>query len=148
MYIFNVWETQDENSWFSCIPGKNGFLPIDSPLCRLPDEYNIINDILDNMKINKSNGELGYLDKGYLDKGCLGEKIEKDLPIYNLDNITDIKLLAALHRDYCFLASAYSLETCHRSLSISNNNEYGKARDNLPPQLSLPLSIDALLDGY
>ena len=62
MYTFNVWETQDENSWFSCIPGKNGFLPIDSPLCRLPDEYNIINDILDNMKINKSNGELGYLD--------------------------------------------------------------------------------------
>ena len=134
MYTFNVWETQDENSWFSCIPGKNGFLPIDSPLCRLPDEYNIINDILDNMKINKSNDELGYLDKG-----CLGEKIEKDLPIYNLDNITDIKLLAALHRDYCFLASAYSLETCHKSLSLSNNNEYGKARDNLPPQLSLPL---------
>ena len=37
---FNKWKSKDNISWFSCRPGENGFLPIGSPLAKLPDEYN------------------------------------------------------------------------------------------------------------
>ena len=64
--MFNKWKSKYPDSWFSCIPGKNGFLPIKSPLKRLPKEYDIINNILDNMKITKGNGEIGLLGKNEL----------------------------------------------------------------------------------
>ena len=133
MSDFKVWNSQNPDSWFSCRPGKNGFLPVSSPLSVLPEKYNELNVLLDKMRITQNNGE-----KGYLSSGSLSEHVEK-LPIYDFENVKDIQLLAALHRDYCFLASAYSLETCHLSLSKSDNNEYGTARETLPPQLSLPL---------
>tara|TARA_Y100000991_G_C21966091_1_gene346946 strand:+ start:364 stop:1764 length:1401 start_codon:yes stop_codon:yes gene_type:complete len=134
MNIFTKWKSQFPDSWFSCRPGENGFLPISNPLEKLPDEYSIINNILDNMQITQKNNKIGYLKEGKL-----AEEIDNNLPLFNFENVTDKQLLAALHRDYCFLASAYSLETCHQSLSQSENNEYGIARDTLPPQLSLPL---------
>ena len=131
---FEPWESQNPDSWFSCVPGKNGFLPIDSPLYRLPVEYNIINQLLDEMKITQKNDHVGYLCNAQL-----AEKINNDLPVIDFKDIDNKKLLAALHRDYCFLSSAYSLETCHLSLQNSENNNYGIARDTLPPQLAIPL---------
>ena len=133
MEKFQKWQSQYPDSWFSCRPGENGFLPVSIPLEKLPDEYSLINNLLDNMQITERNNS-----NCYLKEGKLAEKIN-DLPLFNFENVTDKQLLAALHRDYCFLASAYSLETCHQSLSKSDNNEYGIARDTLPPQLSLPL---------
>ena len=131
---FIPWKSKHPESWFSCIPGKNGFLPVDEPLEKLPQEYDIINQLLDNMKITQENGK-----QGYLSQGTLGDIIDKELPIYDLQNVSDKRLLASLHRDYCFLASAYSLETSHLSLSQSKDNSYGTARSILPPQLSKPL---------
>ena len=81
---FKVWESQYPESWFSCKPGKNGFLPIYNPLSRLPEEYNIINNILDEMKITQKNNEGGYLAKG-----CLANIVDNTLPIYDLSNINN-----------------------------------------------------------
>ena len=131
---FKVWESKYPHAWFSCQPAKNGFLPIDQPLQRLPEEFKFVNVILDKMKITQPDGS-----QGLLDKGLLYESINNCLPIYNVDEITDVKLLAALFRDYCFLASAYSLEPCHMFLKESTDNKYGEARSVLPPQLSIPL---------
>ena len=132
-FKFEKWESKNKNSWFSCIPGKNGFLPVGNPLKNLPLKYNIINEILDNMKITKNKNE-----KGLLFYGKLCDKINKDLPIFDLNNETDTQLLAALHRDYCFMASAYSLESSHIGI-INSNDKYGIAKDELPPQISIPL---------
>jgi len=131
MSSYKNWSSKYPDSWFSCIPGINGFLPIGKPLDKLPKKYDIINSILDNMKISN-------LD-GYLNKGILADKINSDLPVFNLKEIDDVQLLSALQRDYSFLASAYSLETCHNSLVESDQKHYGIARDLLPPQLSIPL---------
>ena len=128
---FKRWKTIKPNSWFSCVPNKNGFLPVDNPLKKLPEKYDSINKILDEMQISKN---------GYLCKAGLNEKIE-DLEILDFSQIEDMKLLAALHRDYCFLASAYSLETSHLFLTESENNIYGEARKSLPPQLAIPLLV-------
>lgn len=126
---FKRWTSTKPESWFSCVPGKNGFLPVGTPLKKLPEKYEIVNKILDKMKI---------CNEGYLCKAELKEQIE-DLPIFDFSNETDTRLLATLQRDYCFLASAYSLETSHYSLMNSENNTYGEARKSIPPQLAIPL---------
>ena len=126
---FKRWSSTEPESWFSCRPGKNGFLPVDTPLEKLPEKYDMINNILDQMQLSKN---------GCLCTAGLKEKLE-DLPILDISNVQDKKLLAALQRDYCFLASAYSLETSHLALMKSGNNTYGEARNSLPPQLSIPL---------
>ena len=39
-FSFQSWKSENPHSWFSCVPGKNGFLPVGDPLDVLPDEYN------------------------------------------------------------------------------------------------------------
>ena len=128
---FKVWQSQNPDSWFSCNPGKNGFFPNDKPLDKLPIKYDIINKILDEIKVyfskTKSENEL-YPWESKL----------KELPIFDFSDIKSKQLLAALQRDYCFLASAYSLETTHNKTG-SENKDYGIARDYLPKQLAIPL---------
>lgn len=131
MAEFKKWESKNKNSWFSCVPGKNGFLPVEQPLYKLPSKYEKVNEILDRMKITQPNNE-----KGYLHDRILGALIDEELPILDVSNETDIQLLAALHRDYCFLASAYSLETSH---PYENQSNYHKARETIPKQLAIPL---------
>lgn len=125
------WETKYKDSWFSCVPGKNGFLPVEQPLYRLPKKYDKINEILNNMKFTQPNGK-----NGYLHTRTLGDIINKELPIYDISNETDVQLLAALQRDYYFLSSAYSLETSHPH---ENETSYNEARTILPKQLAVPL---------
>ena len=129
--VWKKWETKNKNSWFSCVPGKNGFLPIDQPLYRLPKKYDKINEILNKMKITQPNNM-----KGYLYERILGKVIEDELPLYDISQETDIQLLAGLQRDYYFLASAYSLETSH---PYENESNYNQARTILPKQLAIPL---------
>ena len=133
-FSFQTWESEHPESWFSCIPGKNGFLPVGDPLDTLPTEYSKLNDLLNDMKIHQTDGK-----KGYLEIGDLQNKVMEELPMYDVSEIEDKQLLAALQRDFCFLASAYSLEPCHIALMKSENNDYGTARSILPPRISIPL---------
>ena len=130
MSKFSIWETTRPGAWFSCVPGKNGFLPVSNPLQKLPHPYEIINDLLEDMKIN--NG-------GDLSKGIFHKKVYATLPIFDFESVTDVRLLAALQRDYCFLASAFCFEPCHLSMTESGKGVYGKAREELPPQIAIPL---------
>ena len=123
--------TKNKNSWFSCIPGKNGFLPIEQPLYRLPQKYDKINEILNKVKITQPDNM-----NGYLYHRILGKIIDEELPLYDISQETDIQLLAGLQRDYYFLASAYSLETSHPH---ENESNYNLARAILPKQLAIPL---------
>lgn len=128
--MFKAWETKNPKSWFS-ITEENGFLPVSSSLKILPDSYSDINDILDKMKLShpesllKSNKLSQYIDKN----------LKNHIEIIKFE--INIQLLASLLRDYCFMASAYSLETSHFNLK---DGKYGEARDELPPNLSLPLN--------
>ena len=133
METFHTWKSEYPESWFSCIPGKNGFLPIEQPLDKLPEEYDIVNRLLDNMKLTQKSGEQGFLYHGRLRK-----ELMDNLPVFDFTYINDKRLLAALHRDYCFLAAAYSLEPSHLGI-INTGDVYGKAENILPPQLAIPL---------
>jgi indoleamine 2,3-dioxygenase len=112
---------------------KNGFLPIKEPLSKLPERYNRLQDIIDNLYVTKNNNN-GILS--------IPNKIEEE--IKNLPNYielvkgeNDIFYFQALFRTYTIITSAYTLELSYQEYIKSGN--YGKARDLLPANLAEPL---------
>ena len=87
--------------------------------------------LLQEMPIVKANGE-----NGLLHFGDFGEAVKK-LPEYDTSEITDSRLIAALYRDYTFLASSYLLEPC--DLLYRSEGKYGLGRDVLPRNIAVPL---------
>jgi len=127
--MFKDW-IPNHKSLFACIPGKNGFLPKIKPLKKLPRQYDTINSILDTMKISSPNS--------LITEKKIKQTIENDLPIYNFEGEISNQIIGALFRDYCFMASAYSLEPSHNDLK---DGKYGKARTELPKNLAIPLLL-------
>ena len=122
---------------------ENGFLPKSVPLEKLPQPYSILQDILDKMPV-KINDESGYLDK----PGAIHDAV-KSLPNYfeQVSNETDIMLIQALYRGYCFLASAYTLEPSFQH--YRNTGDYGKAQNILPIQIAQPfVEVSNKLEVY
>jgi len=111
---------------------ENGFLPRQLPLERLPSEFEAMELLLQDMPINKADGTLGLLHHG-----TFGDAVHSRLPQYDLSKITDQRLLAALYRDYTFLASSYVLEPC--DLKYRRDGDYGLGRDRLPANIAVPL---------
>ncbi|GBC30035.2 uncharacterized protein OCT59_010427 [Rhizophagus irregularis] len=114
---------------------KNGFLPRQDPLAKLPDRFYALEHLLQNMPIHLPNG-----GEGLLAKGQLGNAV-KDLPQFDVSDITDQRLLSALFRDYTFLASSYLLEPC--DIMYRERKSYGIGREILPKNIAIPLSIIA-----
>lgn len=112
---------------------KYGFLPRDLPLWELPKQFSALDSLLNRAVINQPDGS-----KGLLAHGKFGDAVLKELPLYNVDNITDSRLVSALVRDYSFLASMYLLEPC--DVSMRKNKVYGFARDVLPASIAVPFT--------
>ncbi len=68
--------------------------------------------------------------------GEFGDAVLRELPLYEVDDITDTRLLTALFRDYSFVASSYLLEPC--DLSFRKNGTYGEGRSVLPKCIAVP----------
>ena len=133
-YKFKKWESIFSNSWFSVQPGKNGFLPINDPLDKLPEKYEKLEEILNKMRITQKDGS-----NGYIHYNNLKNIVNKELPTYDVKIEDDKQLLAALFRDFCFLAAAYSLESSH--VNVNEKGNYEKAVDILPSNIAEPLII-------
>lgn len=77
---------------------------------------------------------------GLLAPFTLGETVLRELPDLT-DEIEgvkgDLRIVGALYRDYCFLASAYLLEPCHNG--FVKGKGYGLGRERLPAVLARPL---------
>ena len=120
---------------FFSIDSTNGFLPIKAPLHTLPDTYQNVQNIIDNLPILIKNGEL--LEKMIINLDNNIEKVKQE---------TDIFVIQALYRAYTFLTSAYLLEP---SYSKQTNGKYGEGRNILPIQLTQPLEfVSEKLDVY
>ena len=122
------------------ISTKTGFLPRVDPIIGLPNEYDVINNILDRMSWYQNDGSPGLLQKFQF-----ADTIKSELPMFdNFDHIKDKMVLLALYRDYSYLTSAYLLEPCHHNM-LSGKGEgamkYGKGRDFLPKNIAIPFSI-------
>ena len=112
---------------------KNGFLPIKDPLHKLPERYDILQNLIDNLYVVKNNGS------GILSKPNQIEEEIKALPnfIDIIKNENDIFILQALFRTYAIITSAYTLELSYQEYIKSGN--YGKARELLLSNLSEPI---------
>ena len=73
---------------------------------------------------------------GLCASGDFGEAVRAELPLIDVDNITDSHLLTALFRDYSFVASSYLLEPC--DINFRKTGEYGLGRASLPKQVAVP----------
>jgi indoleamine 2,3-dioxygenase len=67
---------------------ENGFLPRQDPLVSLPKEFQKLEDLLQRMPVRTADGKLGLLHHG-----TFGDAINKELPVYNVDSISDYRLL-------------------------------------------------------
>ena len=122
----------------------NGFLPKKSPLAVLPERYNELQVLIDEMPIKKANGQDGLLAiEGAIEDAVKKLKNYKDV----VKNEDDIFINQALFRAYAFLASAYLLAPSH--FSFQKTKKYGKAHRILPSQLSEPfVLVSEKLDVY
>lgn len=85
------------------------------------------------MPITKVDGTAGLLASGSLAEATLR------VPNYleQVAMVDDSRVLLALFRDYTLWASAFCLEPCHQH--YLGSGDYGRARDRLPPNISVPL---------
>ena len=122
----------------------NGFLPKKSPLAVLPERYNELQVLIDEMPIKKANGQDGLLAiEGAIEDAVKKLKNYKDV----VKNEDDIFVNQALFRAYAFLASAYLLAPSH--FSFQKTKKYGKAHKVLPSQISEPfVLVSKKLDVY
>ena len=122
---------------------KNGFLPEINPLETLPNLYQSLQIVLDNMPV-KINDKSGYLDES----GKIFEVV-KSMPnlIDEVSNEKEIRVIQALFRGYSFLASAYTLEPSFQH--YRKTGKYGKANNILPKQIAQPfVEVSKKLDVY
>ncbi|KAJ2805639.1 hypothetical protein H4R20_002010 [Coemansia guatemalensis] len=125
------WTNPDPGSEL-CVSTTSGFLPRRDPLAVLPSYYEKIDELLHEMPVLKEDGTLGLLHTGRF-----GSRIERELPLYDVEFVFDRRILAALYRDYSMLASAYLLEPCDIQFRLARN--YGLARRVLPANIAIPL---------
>ena len=120
------------------VSSENGFLPEKEPISTLPDRYNEVQSILDNLSTYLTNIENDYILEKIKGLTNLVEQIREE---------SDIMVIAALYRSYCFMASGYLLYPSY--VSFVKTGEYGLGRDRLPQQLADPLLYLAYkLDVY
>lgn len=112
-----------------------GFLPRQEPLVKLPQEFDILESLLQRMPIKTLSGEPGLLASF-----TFGVTVLKELPDLS-DQVEryrdDLVVMTALYRDYSFLASAYLFEPCHER--FTRGESYGLGRQSLPRCIALPI---------
>lgn len=113
---------------FFSIDSVNGFLPKVDPLDKLPAEYLILQNLLDDIPMYTTTKDIDGL-----------ELAVRNLPNYlneikQIEN-SNILLIHALRRGYAILTSAYLLHPSHVNQVDGN---YGKARQILPANITQP----------
>ena len=91
---------------------ENGFLPLAPPPTTLPPAFRVLDSLLKRAPMKTAEGK-----EGLLAKFTFGKAVEDELPDLTdeIDKVKDdLRVISALYRDYCFLASAYLLEPCHQ----------------------------------
>ena len=91
---------------------ENGFLPLSAPPTTLPPAFEALDSLLKRAPMKTADGK-----EGLLASFTFGKAVEDELPdltaeIHRVKD--DLRIITALYRDYCFLASAYLLEPCHQ----------------------------------
>lgn len=79
----------DSTSQMFTVGGKNGFLPRQEPLAELPEKYKALESLLQRMPMQLPDGTPGLLASGQF-----GDAVRDELPFYDVDTLTDQRLLS------------------------------------------------------
>jgi indoleamine 2,3-dioxygenase len=139
----NYWEKEYTDGFFN-VSKNNGFLPIKEPLQKLPQQYEELQILIDNLHVFQ-NGEK---------KGILGLSNEIVNQVYKIPDYSDIIkeendifVLQTLYRAYTFVTSGFTLEKSYQEFLETGN--YGIARQTLPKNIAIPLVlVSNKLDVY
>ena len=144
------WEKKYTDGFFN-VSNEHGFLPIREPLCVLPERYDHLQNLINNLHVFQ---EYDESNMNLFDKGVLGihDEIIKQvriIPDYSnlIEKETDVFILQALYRAYTFITSGFTLEQSYQEFLKSGN--YGVARQILPKNIAVPLVlVSSKLDVY
>ncbi|KAF7714735.1 Indoleamine 2,3-dioxygenase family protein [Penicillium ucsense] len=124
------------------ITTSTGFLPYQTAPTHLPDVFKPLESLVERLPVVKLDGTPGLLATYEL-----GPATEKELPDLT-DEVEKLKLpngdwdkftIAAIFRDYTFLASSYLLEPCWENWCKNPDQGYGLGRELLPKSVSRPM---------
>lgn len=82
-------QNKDINQQMFTVGKNNGFLPRQDPLAELPEEFSALESLLQRMPMQLLDGTPGLLASGQF-----GDAVRDELPLYDVDNITDQRLLS------------------------------------------------------
>ena len=106
--------SEDQLKYYSpfTVSFHNGFLPLSPPPTTLPPAFRVLDSLLKRAPMKTADGK-----EGLVASFTFGKAVEDELPdltdeIHKVKD--DLRIVTALYRDYCFLASAYLLEPCHQ----------------------------------
>ncbi|PWY77101.1 indoleamine 2,3-dioxygenase family protein [Aspergillus heteromorphus CBS 117.55] len=124
------------------ITTSTGFLPYSIAPAKLPEVFQPLVSLLERAPVLKLDGTPGLLAKYELGPAVLAElpdltdEIDKQV---TPEGLPDLYTIAALFRDYSFLASSYILEPCWENWCKNPENGYGLGRDLLPKSVARPM---------
>lgn len=81
-------DNNDPSQQMFMVGTKNGFLPRLDPLPELPKEFERLESLLQRMPMQHLDGTPGLLASGQF-----GDAVKEELPLYNVEDITDQHLL-------------------------------------------------------
>ena len=127
-------KTKYSDGFFS-IDKEHGFLPIAEPLRKLPKVYSDLQELIDNMPIEKEDGTKGLLHtEGAFEQAVL----EIENHVEQVKKEEDPFVRAALFRAYSFVCSAYTLAPAHHHFIAKGS--YGKAHRTVPKNIAQPFA--------
>ncbi|PGH14561.1 hypothetical protein AJ80_05881 [Polytolypa hystricis UAMH7299] len=119
-----------------------GFLPLACPPETLPDGFSPLESLLSRLPALKDDGSPGLLATYELGPAVLAELPDLTTELDKLvaaDGKPDLYSIAAVFRDYSFLASAYLLEPCWERWVKNPDDGYGLGREKLPRSIAVPM---------
>lgn len=128
------------------ITTSTGFLPYATAPVDLPEVFQPLKSLVDRMPVVKADGTPGLLATYEFGPAVesempdLTDEVEKlVLPDGSLDRFT----IAAIFRDYTFVASSYLLEPCWENWTKNPDGGYGLGRQMLPKSIARPMYLCA-----
>lgn len=128
------------------ITTSTGFLPYATAPAHLPEVFKPLESLLERAPVVKLDGKPGLLatyELGPAVKAELPDLTEEVEKLVLADGFPDKFTIAAVFRDYTFLASSYLLEPCWESWNKTPDQGYGLGRDVLPKAVARPMYLCA-----
>ncbi|KAJ5734113.1 hypothetical protein N7493_002899 [Penicillium malachiteum] len=128
------------------ITTSTGFLPYATAPVELPGAFQPLKSLVERMPVVKADGTPGLLATYEF-----GPAVEADMPdltdevekLVLADGSPDRFSIAAVFRDYTFVASSYLLEPCWENWCKNPDQGYGLGRELLPKSVARPMYLCA-----